>query len=68
MLKGKSLKIFSIIKKTKKLYCVICSNYRKFGIRKISYLLEQTLALSIICSKCNNEYERYLKKKNQLKY
>ena len=68
MLKGKSLKIFSIIKKTKKLYCVICSNYRKFGIPKISYLLEQTLALSIICSKCNNEYEKYLKKKNQLKY
>ena len=34
MLKGKRLvdytNLFSIIKKMKKLYCVICGNYRKF--------------------------------------
>ena len=30
----------------KKLYCVICSKYRKFEKPKISYLLEKTLVLS----------------------
>ena len=39
----------------KKLYCVICGKYRK-----VSYLLEKALVLSII--------SLYLKKKNQLKY
>ena len=51
-----------------KVYCVICSKYRKFEKPKISYILQTTLALSIICSKCKNEDEKYLKKKNQLKY
>ena len=56
MLKGKSLldytnlfspndyeknEIFSITKKVKKLYCVICGKYRKFEKPKISYLLEK---------------------------
>ena len=35
----------------KKLYCVNCSRYRKFGKPKTSYLLEKTLVLSVICSK-----------------
>ena len=52
----------------KKLYCVICSKYRKSEKPKISYLLEKTLVLSIICSKCKNEDENYSKKKNQLRY
>ena len=39
----------------KNLYCVICGKYRKFEKPKISYLLEKTLFLSIICSKCKNE-------------
>ena len=52
----------------KKLYCVICGKYRKFEKPKISYLLEKTLVLSIICSKCKNEDENYSKKKNQLRY
>ena len=39
----------------KKLYCVIFGKYRKFEKPKISYLLEKTLVLSIICSKCKNE-------------
>ena len=51
----------------KKLYCVICSKDRKFKKPKISYLLEKTLVLSIIRSKCKNENEKILKKKNQLK-
>ena len=42
----------------KKIYFVICGKYRKFGKPKISYLLEKTLVLSIICSKCKNENEK----------
>ena len=51
----------------KKLYYVICSKYRKFEKPKISYLLQKTLVLFIICSKCKNKDENYLKKKKQLK-
>ena len=32
--------------------------YRKFKKSKISYILEKTIVLSIICSKCNNEHEK----------
>ena len=39
------------------IYCIICGKYRKFEKPKISYLLEKTLILSIICSKCKNEDE-----------
>ena len=42
----------------KKFYCVICGKYRKLEKPKISYLLEKTLVLSIICSKCKNEDEK----------
>ena len=45
-------------KRWKKLYCVTCGKYRKFEKHKISYFLEKTLVLSIICSKCNNEDEK----------
>ena len=54
-------KIFSINKKMKKLYCVICGNYGKFEKPKVSYLLEKTLVLSIICGKCKNEDEKLFK-------
>ena len=62
--------MFSITKKVKKLYCVICDKYRKFQEPKISYILEKTLVLSIIFSKCKNEeiYKKYLKNTNQLRY
>ena len=43
----------------------MCGKYRKFEIPKKSYLLEKTLVLSIICSKCKNDNEKYLKKMNQ---
>ena len=52
----------------KKPFCIVCSKYRKLEKPKTSYLLEKTLVLSIICSKCKNEDKKYLKKKNQLKY
>ena len=52
----------------KKIYCVICDKYRKFKNLKISYIFEKRLALSIICSKCENEDEKFLKNKKQLRY
>ena len=45
----------------KKVYCVICGKFRKFEKPKISYLLEKTLVLSIISSKCKNEDEKLFK-------
>ena len=50
----------------KKLYCVICSKYRKSEKPKISYLLEKTLVLSIICSKCKNDYEKFFKEEKSV--
>ena len=50
----------------KKLYCVICSKYRKFEKPKISYLLEKTLVLSIICSKWKNEDEKLFKEEESI--
>ena len=52
----------------KKLNCAICDKYKKFKNRKISYIFLKALVLSIDCSKCNNKDEKYLKKKNQLRY
>ena len=50
----------------KKLYCIICSKYRKFEKPKISYLLEKTLVLSIICSNCKNEDGKLLKEEESI--
>ena len=54
----------------KKLYCIIYGKYRKFEKSKILYICEETLVLSISCSKfkSKNKDENYLKKKNQLRY
>ena len=41
----------------KKLHCVICGKYRKFEKPNISYILEKTLVLSIICDNWKNEDE-----------
>ena len=48
----------------KKLYCIICSKYRKFEKSKIKYLLEKTLVLSIICSNFKNKDEKILKEED----
>ena len=48
----------------KKLYCVICGNYRKFEKPKISYLLEKTLVLSNTCSKSKHEDEKIFKEED----
>ena len=59
-------KIFSITKKMKKLYCVICRKYRKFEKPKISYRLEKTLVLSITYSECKNEDEKLSKEEESI--
>ena len=45
----------------KKLYCVICGEYRKFEKSKTSYL-KKTLVFPIICTECKNEDEKIFKK------
>ena len=50
----------------KKLYFVICGKYRKLEKPKASYLLEKTLDLSIICSKCKNEDENLFKEEESI--
>ena len=50
----------------KKLYCVICGKYRKFEKPKISYILEKTLVLFVICSKCKSEDEKILKEEESI--
>ena len=45
----------------KKLYCVICGKYRKSEKPEISYLLEKTLVLCIICSMCKDKDEKLFK-------
>ena len=48
----------------KKIYFVICCNYRKLRNSKISHIFEiDALVISIICSNCDNKDEKYLKKK-----
>ena len=44
-----------------KIYCFIFGKYRKFEKPKMSHILEKTLVLSIICSKCKNEDEKLFK-------
>ena len=45
---------------------VICSNYKKFKNLKISYIFEKTLALSVICSKCENDNEKIFKEEEPI--
>ena len=50
----------------KKIYCVNCGNYTKFEKPKISYILEKTLVLSVIRSKCKNEDEKKIKEEESI--
>ena len=38
-----------------KIYCNVCKNYRKFKDPKTSYILKNTLGLSIVYIKCGYE-------------
>ena len=53
--------MLSITKKMKNLYCTISGQSKKFEKPKISYLLDKSLVLSVICSKCKNEDEKLSK-------
>ena len=50
----------------KDFYCIICGKYRKLEKSKISDILQKTLVLSIICSKCKNEDEKLFKEDESL--
>ena len=50
----------------KNLYCIIYGKYTKSEKRKILYLLEKTLVLSIICSKCKNGDEKILREEESI--
>ena len=52
----------------KKLYCVICSKYRKFEKPKILYLLEKHYFFLLLAVSARMKMINYLKKNNQLKY
>ena len=51
----------------KKIYCIICGKYRKSEKSKVSYFLQKTLVLSIICSKLKTEYEKLFKEEESIK-
>ena len=42
----------------KKIGCLICGKYKKFGKPNISCIYEKTLVPSIIWSKCKNEEKK----------
>ena len=41
-----------------KIYCNVCDKYRKLKNPKMSYIFEETLGLSIVCSTCGYEYKK----------
>ena len=45
---------------------IILPKYRKFQKTEKSHILEKTLVLSIICSKCKNEYEKLFKEEESI--
>ena len=50
----------------KKIILLICGKWRKFEKPKVSYLLEKTLILFIICSNCKNEDEKIFKEEKSI--
>ena len=52
----------------KEIYCVICSEYRKFEKPEISYISEKTLVFPLFVVSVKMKMKIYLKKKNQLRY
>ena len=47
--------------------CYFVASTKNFEKSKISYLLEKTLVLSIICSKCKNEDEKIFNEEESIK-
>ena len=54
------------MKMWKKIYCVICGQYKKIDKRKLSYLLEKKLVLSISCSQCKKEDKNLFKEEEYI--
>ena len=50
------------------MYSNVCNKCRKSKKCKTSYIFKKPLSLSILYSNCGHEYEKHVKKKNQLKY
>ena len=42
----------------KKVYYFICNKYKKFKIPEISYIVDKTSVLCIICDKCGSNDEK----------
>ena len=49
-------------------YYIKCNKFRKFKNPKTSCILKKKLVLSITSDKCDSCCEKYLKKKNQMRY
>ena len=47
--------------------CYFVASTKNFEKPKISYFLEKTLVLSIICSKCKNEDEKIFNEEESIK-
>ena len=58
--------MFSINKKRKKLYCSICSKYRKFEKPKILYFSTKIIAPTIMCSKFKIKEEKLFKEEESI--
>ena len=52
----------------RKIYCTKFKKYKEFKKPKISYICDRILILSSICVCVDVKMNKYLKKKNQLKY
>ena len=50
----------------KKVYFIRRNKYRKFKNRKISYIFDKTLVLSIIYEKCGSNDEKIFKEKESV--
>ena len=48
------------------MFAMNIENLEKLYILKLKYILLKILMLSVVYSKCGHEYEKYLRKKNQL--
>ena len=57
-----------LTKKMKKLYCFICTKYKKFEKPKISYFLEKHLSFLLFAVSGKMNMKKNLKKKIQLRY
>ena len=50
----------------KKLYCAVCTKYRKFKNPRTSYIFEKILVFSNICSKCKYKDQKIFEKEKSV--